>query len=57
MNNESLAAAKEQCQAAARYFTQMQHAHGDVTDEQLGFNHAVLLALKALYEAIESEKP
>lgn len=54
MNIEALAAAKQQCQVAAQSFMRLQeHDHGTLP-EQLAFNHAVLLALKGLYEAVES---
>ncbi len=53
MNTEALVAAKQQCQVAAQSFVRLQEVHG-VPPEQLAFNHAVLLALKGLYEAVES---
>ncbi len=54
MNTEALDAAKTQCQAAANAFQRLQHDHTNVSAEQLEFNYAVLLALKGLYEAVES---
>jgi hypothetical protein len=54
MNTEALAAAKQQCQVAAQSFVHLQELGHGVPPEQLAFNHAVLLALKGLYEAIES---
>ena len=55
MNTEALAAAKQQCQIAAQSFMQLQGLdHGTLPEQQLAFNHAVLLALKGLYEAVES---
>jgi hypothetical protein len=54
MNTEALAAAKQQCQVAAQSFMRLQEHGHDVSADQLAFNHAVLLALKGLYEAVES---
>ncbi|HTC30888.1 MAG TPA: hypothetical protein VK702_09150 [Candidatus Acidoferrum sp.] len=54
MNTEALAAAKQQCQLAAQSFVSLQDLEHGVPPEQLAFNHAVLLALKGLYEAVES---
>jgi hypothetical protein len=54
MNTEALAAAKQQCQLAAQSFVALQELGHSVPAEQLAFNHAVLLALKGLYEAVES---
>ncbi len=57
MNTEALAAAKQQCQIAAQSFMQLQGLdHGALPEQQLAFNHAVLLALKGLYEAIEKDR-
>ncbi len=54
MNTEALAAAKQQCQLAAQSFVRLQELGHEVPAEQLAFNHAVLLALKGFYEAIEA---
>ncbi|HVA28248.1 MAG TPA: hypothetical protein VNF68_08715 [Candidatus Baltobacteraceae bacterium] len=50
MNTEALAALKSQCQTAADAFQRLQSHHDGIPHEQLEFNHAVLLALKAVYE-------
>jgi hypothetical protein len=55
MNTEALASAKAQCQAAAHSFVHMQEMGDRIPSEQLAFNHAILLALKGLYEALESQ--
>ena len=54
MNSEALATAKQQCQVAAQSFMRLQELGHDVPADQLAFNRAVLLALKGLYEAVES---
>jgi hypothetical protein len=54
MNTQALAAAKQQCQVAAQSFVRLQELGHEMPADQLAFNHAVLLALKGLYEAVES---
>jgi hypothetical protein len=54
MNTEALAAAKQQSQVAYQSFVRLQELDHGLPPEQLAFNHAVLLALKGLYEAVES---
>lgn len=52
MNTEALEALKTQCQAAANAFQRLQANHEGLPHEQLDFNYAVLLALKAVYENV-----
>jgi len=53
-DHESLQAVKTQCQAAADAFQRLQGQHPHLPEGQMEFNYAVLLALKGLYEAVES---
>lgn len=52
MNTEALEALKTQCQSAADAFQRLQANHDGLPHEQLEFNYAVLLALKAVYESM-----
>ena len=53
MNVQPLQTVKAQCQAAADAFQRLQSNHADLPHEQMEFNYAVLLALKAVYETLE----
>ena len=53
-DHESLQAVKTQCQAAANAFQRLQGQHPHLPEGQMEFNYAVLLALKGLYEVVES---
>ncbi len=55
MNTEALEALKLQCQVAADAFQRLQENHNGVPHEQLEFNYATLLALKAVYESMASD--
>lgn len=52
MNTEALEQLKAQCQSAASAFQRLQEHHDGMPHEQLEFNYAVLLALKAVYDSI-----
>lgn len=54
MNKETLEELKRQCQSAADAFQRLQANHDGLPHEQLDFNYAVLLALKAVYETISN---
>ena len=52
MNSEALEALKKHAQSAAEAFGRLQANHDGVPHEQLDFNYAVLLALKAVHDAL-----
>ena len=52
MNNEALKALKKHSQSAADAFQRLQAGHDGLPHEQLDFNYAVLLALKAAHDAL-----
>ena len=56
MNTQALAELKNQCQLAADAFQRIQASHDGIPHEQLEFNYAVLLALKAVYEITTATK-
>lgn len=52
MNTEAIEELKKHCQSAADAFQRLQAHHDDLPHEQLEFNYAVLLALKAMHDSI-----
>ena len=53
-DHASIEAVKTQCQEAAAAFQMLQVEHPHPSAAQMEFNYAVLLALKALYEAVDA---
>jgi hypothetical protein len=52
MNAQALEELKARCQSAASAFQQLQANHTGLPHEQMEFNYAVLLALKAVYDSV-----